>query len=69
MVEYKLFGKPRKTKYRLIVLVGYIIIGSALFLLIPAYLFTIIEGWTYLDSFYFTVISLTTVGFGDFAPR
>jgi hypothetical protein len=43
--------------------------GSVFILLIPAYLFTIIEGWSYLDAFYFTVISLTTVGFGDYAPR
>ena len=69
VVEYKLFGKPRKTKYRIIVLAGYIIIGSVLILFIPAYLFTLIEGWTYLDAFYFTVITLTTVGIGDFAPR
>jgi hypothetical protein len=26
------------------------------------------EGWTWTDSAYFTVVALTTVGFGDFAP-
>lgn len=28
-----------------------------------------VEGWSILDSFYFTVVALTTVGFGDFSPQ
>jgi voltage-gated potassium channel len=30
--------------------------------------FTLAEGWSVLDSFYFSVTTLTTVGFGDPAP-
>ena len=28
-----------------------------------------VEGWGWLDSFYFSVITLATVGYGDFAPQ
>ncbi len=27
-----------------------------------------VEGWSFIDSLYFTVVMLTTVGFGDFHP-
>ena len=28
-----------------------------------------LEGWTWIDSIYFSVITLTTVGYGDFSPQ
>ena len=28
-----------------------------------------VEGWSWLDSFYFSVITLATVGYGDFTPQ
>lgn len=31
--------------------------------------FHFIEGWRWIDSLYFSVITLTTVGYGDFSPQ
>ncbi|XP_019646637.1 PREDICTED: uncharacterized protein LOC109487108 [Branchiostoma belcheri] len=39
--------------------------GFGIFFFAPAYLFTIVEGWTYLHSIYYVFITLSTIGFGD----
>jgi voltage-gated potassium channel len=31
--------------------------------------YRLVEGWSLLDSLYFSVTTIATVGFGDFAPR
>ncbi len=44
-----------------------VIVG--LILILGTFFYHNIEGWTWLDSFYFSVITLTTVGYGDFSPQ
>ena len=38
-------------------------------LLFGGVLFREVENWTFLDSVYFSVITLTTVGYGDLSPQ
>ncbi|XP_050998551.1 potassium channel subfamily K member 17 [Acomys russatus] len=40
--------------------------GILLFLLLPPLLFSHMEGWSYVESFYFAFITLSTVGLGDY---
>ena len=41
----------------------------AALLLIGTVFYTRAEGWSVLDALYFCVVTLATVGYGDFAPR
>ena len=56
---WNLFKEP---KYRAILvwLLGILLVGTVFYHLV--------EGWSWLDSFYFSVITLSTVGYGDFSP-
>ena len=39
-----------------------------LLLVVGASFYHFVEGWSWLAALYFTVITLTTVGYGDFSP-
>ncbi|RUS73009.1 hypothetical protein EGW08_019231 [Elysia chlorotica] len=43
--------------------------GMSVIVFIPAWVFTITEDWSYLEGMYYSVITLTTVGFGDLVPE
>lgn len=46
-----------------------LLITSIVILLIGTLSYHHLEGWDYLDALYFSVITLTTVGYGDFSPQ
>nr|XP_049600430.1 potassium channel subfamily K member 5 isoform X1 [Syngnathus scovelli] len=58
----------RPTTVRVISAVLSILIGCLIFLAVPTVVFQKSEGWSFLESLYFVVITLTTVGFGDYVP-
>jgi voltage-gated potassium channel len=39
-----------------------IVLGGSIF-------YHFVEGWSYIDSLYFSVVTLTTIGYGDFSPQ
>lgn len=42
---------------------------SILILMLGTFVYHFLEGWSYVDSLYFSLITLTTIGYGDFSPQ
>ncbi|KAF4084230.1 hypothetical protein AMELA_G00126120 [Ameiurus melas] len=55
-----------QTKIRVTSTILFILAGCIVFVTIPAVIFKHIEGWSTLEAIYFVVITLTTVGIGDY---
>jgi hypothetical protein len=44
-------------------------LGVGLILLVGTTFYSTVEDWRLIDAFYFSITTLTTVGYGDFAPK
>ena len=53
----------RDKEYRELLLTTFIVI------LVGSTTYHYLEDWSWVDAVYFSVVTLTTVGFGDFAPQ
>ncbi|KAM4664557.1 potassium channel, subfamily K, member 16-like [Discoglossus pictus] len=62
-----LFSKGmEKKKAKIWTIVFFLAAGIIIFLGLPPFIFTITEGWSYQEGFYYAFISLSTIGFGDY---
>lgn len=50
-------------QYRSLLLTSFVILAFG------STVYHYLEGWSWLDSIYFSIITLTTIGYGDFSPQ
>ncbi|WP_299362731.1 potassium channel family protein [Winogradskyella sp.] len=47
---------------------GRLVIMTIAFILLGTLVYRCLEGWSWIDSYYFSVMTLTTVGYGEMHP-
>lgn len=55
-------GEPRDQTYRILTAAAVVLIATG------TVVYHLIEDWSWVDSAYFSVVAVTTVGFGDIHP-
>ncbi|XP_069749995.1 potassium channel subfamily K member 4-like [Narcine bancroftii] len=56
----------RPSTIRVLSVLLFLLLGCFLFISSPTLVFQWVEGWSVLESVYFVIITLTTIGFGDY---
>ena len=46
-----------------------LLITTVVIILVGTITYHYVEGWSVIDSLYFSVVTLTTIGYGDFSPK
>uniref|UniRef100_A0A8C4QAH9 Potassium channel, subfamily K, member 17 n=1 Tax=Eptatretus burgeri TaxID=7764 RepID=A0A8C4QAH9_EPTBU len=60
-------GKNLKERtVKIITAVFFAVSGVILFFFIPSIIFAVVEGWTYGEGVYYSFVTLSTIGFGDY---
>lgn len=48
---------------------GLVLLLLVVLIIISTIFFHKVEGWKYLDSYYFSIVTVATVGYGDYTPQ
>jgi len=56
-------------KKRRVLRISFIVLSLFILIFVSAKVFQRFEGWSFLDAIYFTVITFTTIGYGDLTPQ
>ncbi|KAL3874123.1 hypothetical protein ACJMK2_037178 [Sinanodonta woodiana] len=66
MFKSKVCWKKHKRTEKIVKSALILGLGQLIFILVPAGIFSVVEDWTFHESVYYSVITLCTIGFGDF---